>query len=107
MRDRSVLLVAAPRLPVTPVSIRLWIVEWTRTHRWASGAGWTVGVLCAQPFVTGAVFPFGEIAECFGEWKFRSGHAIIWLAQRLLVCPRQNETARKSLRQGEAVETKL
>jgi|SRR5665213_1210440 len=33
-------------------------------------------VVCAQPVVTEAVFLFGEIAQCFGEWKHRFGRAI-------------------------------
>jgi len=55
--------------------------------------------MCASPFVTEAGWWFGEIAKCFGEWQRRFGHANIGLAQRLLVCPRRSEPARKSLRQ--------
>jgi hypothetical protein len=38
-----------------------------------------------QPFVTEAGLLFGEIAQCFGEWKCRFGHANIGSAQSLLV----------------------
>jgi hypothetical protein len=42
--------------------------------------------LCVrQPFVTEAVFLFGEIAQCFGEWKCRFGRAKIIPAQSFLV----------------------
>jgi hypothetical protein len=34
---------------------------------------------------TGAVFPFGDSAERFGEWQHRFGRAKIGLAQSLLV----------------------
>ena len=36
----------------------------------------TRAVAVRQPLVTEAVFVFGEIAQCFGEWKCRFGHAI-------------------------------
>jgi hypothetical protein len=38
-----------------------------------------------QPFVTEAVFPFGDSAERFGEWQHRFGHAEIGSAQSLAV----------------------
>jgi hypothetical protein len=38
-----------------------------------------------QPCVTEAVFLFGEIAQCFGEWNRHFGHAEIVPAQSLLV----------------------
>ena len=59
----------------------------------------------ANPCVTEAEWRFGESAQYFGEWQSRFGRANIGLAQRLLVCPRRGETARKTLRQGKAVPT--
>ena len=56
-------------------------------------------------FVTKAMLPFGDSAKRFGEWQHRFGRAKIGSAQSLLVCPRQSETARKYLRQGEIVLT--
>jgi hypothetical protein len=38
-------------------------------------ASMTVMLACASPFVTEAGLPFGEIAQCFGEWQLCFGRA--------------------------------
>jgi len=44
-----------------------------------------VVLVVRQPFVTEVAFLFGEIAQCFGEWKRHFGRAEIVPAQSLSV----------------------